>query len=312
MVCHVARVAALPDGPGWPISDRKLTIATVTKLSCFALTFALLEWRPFSSNIWSTNTEIPVKSNGVKSLWTSLPQLHLSGSWREGETSREASSEWILCHVSRQHFPVPLRSPLTSSSSAPGKTLLWFAAAQSVLRTHHPRFKHPHTCMRMHTRWPWCLVDRGAAEIWLCWISEWTLIEFPAVPSCDTACPNAVHLKWKGTVMHGKHYFKGHCCCFGWISMLLSDWDTVQHQCMGLILEQRLQPQARFDPLVQAEGHSQDVSEAELHLLFIYLVLHGKKICILTITAPVVLLLFPSHEFYFKRLVRCFRNHLCH
>lgn len=141
-----------------------------------------------------------------------------------------------------------------------------------------PRFKPPHTCMRMHTRWPWCLVNWGTAEIWLCWISKWTLIEFPTVSSCDTACPNAVHLEWKGMVMHGKHYFKGHCCCFGWISMLLSDWDTIQHHCMGLILEQRLQPQARFDPLVQAEGHLQDVSEAELHLLFSYLVLHWKKV----------------------------------
>lgn len=169
----------------------------------------------------------------------------------------------ILLSCSQLHFPVPLCSPLSSSSSAPGKSLLWFAATHSVLHTHHPRFK-PHTCMRMHTRWPWCLVDRGTAEIWLCWISKWTLIEFPTVSFCDTACPNVVHLEWKGMVMHGKHYFKGHCCCFGWISILLSDRDPIQHNCMGLISEQRLQPRAKFDPPVQAEGHPQDVSEAFL------------------------------------------------
>lgn len=44
--------------------------------------------------------------------------------------------------------------------------------------------------------------------------------------------------------------------------MLLSDWDPVQHDCKGLISEQRLQPRARFDPPVQTEGHAQDLSEA--------------------------------------------------
>lgn len=60
--------------------------------------------------------------------------------------------------------------------------------------------------------------------------------------------------------------------------MLLSDWDPVQHDCMGLISEQRLQPQARFDTLVQAQGHPQDVSEsfcrAESAFFFNYLVPH--------------------------------------
>lgn len=41
----------------------------------------------------------------------------------------------------------------------------------------------------------------------------------------------------KGMVLHGKHYFKGHRCYFGWISMLLSDFDPIQHYCMGLISE---------------------------------------------------------------------------
>lgn len=107
-----------------------------------------------------------------------------------------------------------------------------------------------------HTRACACIPDDHGAW-WIeaqqkfdCWISKWTLIEFPTVSSCDTACPNVAHLKWKGMVTHGKHYFKGHCCCFGWISMLLSDWDPIQHHCMGLIPEQRLQPRARFEPVV--------------------------------------------------------------
>lgn len=278
---------------------------------------------PFSSgsrliqNIWSTTTGIPVKSKGVKSLWTSPLSLHLNASWREekqaGKHHQNNSSVMFTAT-----FPIP-----TSLSTQFILQRSWEESAviccnpQRGPHTHPPRFKHPRMCVHMHTRWPWCLVDQGTAEIWLCWISKWTLIEFPTVSSCVTACPNVVHLKWKGIVMHGKHYFKGHCCCSGWISILLSDWDPKQHDCMGLISKQRLQPQARFDPPVQAEGHTQDVSEAFcraenncIHYSIIWFYI--EKICILTKGALVNLLLFSSYEFYLKRLVRCFRNHLCH
>lgn len=83
-------------------------------------------------------------------------------------------------------------------------------------------------CMHMHARSPSCLVDCGEVEILLGWISKWTLIEFPTVFLCDTLRPNVVHLKWKGMVVHGKHYFKDGCWYFGWISTFCPV-DPIQH-----------------------------------------------------------------------------------
>lgn len=117
--------------------------------------------------------------------------------------------------------------------------------------------------MHTHARSPSCLVNWGKVEILLGWISKWTSIEFPTVFLYDIVCPNIVHLKWKEMVLHGKHHFKGHCHYFGCISMLLSDFDPIQHYCMGLISENKgYSPRLGFilySP-VQAKGHPHDVS----------------------------------------------------
>lgn len=70
----------------------------------------------------------------------------------------------------------------------------------------------------------------------------------------------------KGMVLHGKHYFKGHRCYFGWISMLLSDFDPIQHYCMGLISENKgYSPRqglivACIPPVQKKKGQPGDVS----------------------------------------------------
>lgn len=57
-----------------------------------------------------------------------------------------------------------------------------------------------------------------------------------------------------------KDYFKGHCCYFVCISMLLSDFDPIQHNRMGLISENKGCSLRRglmraCNPMAHARGH---------------------------------------------------------
>lgn len=93
------------------------------------------------------------------------------------------------CYFSQYYYALPSVHP---------QALLGRTCCDVLQHTCFTRTIRAWRTMRMHTRWPRRLVDRGTAEIWLCWNSKWTLIEFPTVSSCDTVCPNVARWKWKG------------------------------------------------------------------------------------------------------------------
>lgn len=103
---------------------------------------------------------------------------------------------------------------------------------------HTPATLTPHACARTHVpdhHHAWWIETKQEFD-WVCFQSEHRL-NSPLFFLCDIriVCPNVVHLKWKGVVLHGKDYFKDNYFYFGWISMLCSDFDPIHHYCMGLI-----------------------------------------------------------------------------
>ncbi len=163
-----------------------------------------------------------------------------------GEKSKKKAEEHHLNNVSVSFSATAPHPPIPNPTSLPPRFILtspWEESATIYCNTQHALHTQstltPHVCAHTRARSPSCPLNWGKAEILLGWISKWTSIEFPAVFHCDIVCPNIVHLEWKGMVLHGKHYFKGHCCYFGWISMFLSDFDPIQHYCMGLISENK-------------------------------------------------------------------------